>query len=202
MPAVRHWLCVSVAVGLTGCAVVSPDALLPGKAAKTPRSHPPVFRFAMYDKQMAEFQYIGAAGGAGRRMKRLFPQTPGPMPVDCESFVEFGVTIVNRRHKFQFAVTDAWGDPIDERHFTYRRWLRTGALAGQVRFRERPDDGVYKIVVSHRGRVLHEENFLLNGCSDDSQPGTIRNLAHVGEPERMKIDSTASGAAAMPARTL
>ncbi len=179
MPTVRFALLVLAAALLSACASGSVDKPLIGALDDVqPHSrHVPVFRFAIYDQRLAEFQYIGSGERNSRRMKRQFPQTPGPMPVDCESFVEFGVTLKNRRHKFEFYVTDAWGEPVDESHFTYRRWLRTGSLAGQVRFRERPDDGVYMLVVTHRDTVLHAEKFRLDGCTDDSKPGTIENLA-------------------------
>ena len=205
MPGVRHWLPATAAVCLTACATGSPDTPQAGQVhdARNPHaSHTPVFRFAVYDKRMADFQYIGTGEGKERRMKKRFPQTRGPMPVDCESFVEFGVTLKNRRHKFQFAVTDAWDEPINERHFTYRRWLRSGTLAGQVRFRERPEDGVYKIVVSHRGQILHEEKFRLDGCTDDSKPGTIQNLAHLGNPERIEAGFARPGTPAPIGRIL
>ncbi len=180
----RYSLVVLMTALLGGCATapLDPPPAEVTDAVPTPHAlHVPVFRFAVYDQRMAEFQYIGSGERNSRRLSRQFPNTPGPMPVDCETFVEFGVTLKNRRHKFEFFVTDAWGEPIDERHFTYRRWLRTGSLAGQVRFRDRPDDGVYNIVVTHRGTVLHVEKFRLDGCTDDSRPGTIENLARLDQ---------------------
>ena len=143
---------------------------LPAEA--NPVMHP-VLRYAVYEGDRTESEYLGASDGPFIDHFRQLPVADGPMEVDCRTVSELGIVIepigvgswiygANRKYRFRWEHSSE--PPASVTRMQYRRNTPHGFLRNSVK----PDnwlvDGTIRLTITVEGKVVYQTLYKLINC--------------------------------------
>jgi len=133
----------------------------------------PLFRYAVYEDDKTESEYVGAPDGPFIDNFRQLPKADGPMEVDCQTVSEIGIIIepigvdswiYGAKRKYHFQWTHSSEPPASVSRMQYRRNTRYGFLRNRIQLDEWLVDGTIQLTIFVEGDPVYQTQYKLTSC--------------------------------------
>jgi len=146
--------------------------LVADQAQANPILHP-LFRYAVYEGDKIESEYVGAPDGPFIRNFGQLPKADGPMEVDCRTVSEIGIVIgpvgvggwiYGAKRKYHFHWSHSSEPPASVSRMQYRRNTPYGFLRNRIELDEWSVDGTIQLTISVEDNPVFETQYKLDNC--------------------------------------